>query len=259
MLHFKCTLYSFARSAITCVGLLSTTLADANTQANSQIVQSFPSEFALSKLWAQVDIEGKPTQVYRFKVMRPVEQVRARLLQWLDQPEGPSQETFKNGWTYLSHKKFGSWVCVQFRSLDPSVNGDGSVEGLVSLWQDSELKPASTFTDSKFDAFSRIATLERVQIIRRLESHDQGRRALSLTVVSEQSVASLAASLSQDMKLLGLAPASFAPPLMRSQSNIGIGYPFISQAWAGNGSQVVFTVFEHRGKTAAQIYRLRGG
>jgi hypothetical protein len=213
----------------------------------------------LSKLWAQVDIEGKPTQVYRFKVARPVEQVRARLLQWLDQPESPPQETLKNGWTYLSHKRLGTWVSVQFRSLDHSANGDGSVEGLVSLWQDSELKAASTFTDSKFDAFNRIATLARVQIIRRLESHDQGRRALSLTVLSEQSITSLAASLSQDMKLLGLSPASFAPPLMRSQSGEVVGYPFISQAWAGNGSQVVFTVFEHRGKTAAQIYRLRGG
>jgi hypothetical protein len=60
------------------------------------------------------------------------------------------------------------------------------------------------------------------------------------------------------MKMQGLVPASYAPPSLISGDKASTPYGAVSRAWIGNGRQILFSVFEHRGKTAAQIYILGG-
>jgi hypothetical protein len=215
--------------------------------ARSNPMQGFPLEFKVSSLWEQLVIDGKPTQAYRFVASEPVDDVTRKITQWLTQAQSLPQRQTKNGWVYISHRKGSTWTSVQLRSFG---NQSTSVEGIVSFWRES--------IDSTNDFDSRIKTLRNMKVIRRLESIDKGRRAITLTAIGDGSIGSISESLAGDLKRLGFAPASFAPPSMRGLSNSRVGYEAVSQAWTGNGRQVVFVVFEHRGKTAAQIYVLGG-
>jgi hypothetical protein len=215
--------------------------------ARGNPMQGFPNEFKVSSLWEQLVIDGKPTQAYRFVASEPVDDVSRKITQWLTQAESLPQRQMKNGWVYISHRKGSTWTSVQLRPLGSQST---SVEGIVSFWRES--------IDSTNDFDSRIKTLRYMTVIRRLESIDKGRRAITLTAIGDASIGSISESLAGDMKRLGFAPASFAPPSLRSLSTSRVGYEAVSQAWTGNGRQVVFVVFEHRGKTAAQIYVLGG-
>jgi hypothetical protein len=215
--------------------------------ARSNPLQGFPIEFKVSSLWEQLVIDGKPTQAYRFVASEPVDDVTRKITQWLTQAESLPQRQTKNGWVYISHKKGSAWTTVQLRSLSSQRS---LVEGIVSFWRES--------IDSTNDFDSRIKTLRHMTVVRRLESIDKGRRAITLTAIGHASIGSISESLAEDLKRLGFAPASFAPPSMRGLSTSRVGYEAVSQAWTGNGRQVVFVVFEHRGRTAAQIYVLGG-
>jgi hypothetical protein len=215
--------------------------------ARSNPMQGFPVEFKVSSLWEQLVIDGKPTQAYRFVANGPVDEVSRKITEWLTQAESLPQRQTKNGWIYISHRTGRTWTSVQLRS---SGSQSTSVEGIVSFWRES--------IESTNDFDSRFVTLRDMKVIRRLESSDKGRGAITLTAIGDASIGSISESLARDMKRLGFTPASFAPPSLRGLSPNKVGYEAVSQAWTGNGRQVVFVVFEHRGRTAAQIYVLGG-
>jgi hypothetical protein len=209
----------------------------------------FPAEFKLSEIWEQVFIDGKPTRVYRFVANESLMDVKLKVSRWLQQAQLPAIEHEKNGWTYISHKKEDTWISVQVRPF--SNGGNSSIEGLVSFWQDSSL-------GSMGNIEPQLATLNNMQVLRRLASVDRGHTAITVTAISEASVDTVANSLANDMKMQGFVPASYAPPSLISGDKASTPYGAVSRAWIGNGRQVLFSVFEHRGKTAAQIYVLRG-
>jgi uncharacterized protein YndB with AHSA1/START domain len=224
--------------------------------AGTNPMSGFPADFKASELWEQLVIDGRPTRAYRFVTKEPLNDVKQKISQWLIQPEGPAQQAVKNGWLYLSQRRGGSWITVQIRPIDVDL-----VEGLVSTWTEASRQPLGELTtaqSSRTFSIDGISTLQFVSVIRRLESSDKGKRALTLTLLSESSVAWLAESLAVDMKRLGLTPATYTPPALNANNSDLKVSRSVAQAWVGKAGQVVFTLFEHRGKTAAQIYLLEG-
>jgi hypothetical protein len=142
---------------------------------------------------------------------------------------------------YISHRNGDTWTSVQLRPIGVGSRGS-TVEGVVSFWQESD------GSSDRFDA--RFTTLGNMQVIRRLESIDRGHRAITITAIGNGGIEAISESLAGDMKRLGLKPATFAPPSLRGGS--------ANAARMGSGRQVLFSVFEHRGRTAAQIYVLGG-
>jgi hypothetical protein len=233
----------------TVIGLFFTTLCtfSYSSGAEKNPMQGFPSEFKFSELWEQLVIDGKPTRAYRFVANEPLEDVKVKVSQWLALSQVPAIERSRNGWTYISHRKEDTWVTVQVRLFN--AGGRSLVEGLVSFWQDSKYRAVSNIE-------LRFSTLNTMQVLRRLDSVDRGRRAITVTAISDASVNAVANSLAADMKMNGLVPASFSPPALHSDTKGTNLHGSVSRAWIGNGKQVLFSVFEHRGKTAAQIYVL---
>jgi hypothetical protein len=211
-------------------------------------LEDFPSSFEVSTLWESVTIEGRPSRAYRFITKEPFPDVRFRLRQWLSRADSPAQEVEKNGWTYLSHKKSGQWTSVQFRKLDFEL-----IEGIVAIWQDVMERPSNPF-----ERFEKMASLQRIQVIRRIESIDRGHKTLNLIVVGDMSVPVLVNGLKADLKALGLSPATYAPPALNATKQGALQGSYVAQAWTGAGSQVLLTIFEHKGRTAAHIF-LSGG
>jgi hypothetical protein len=215
-------------------------------------LEGFPSGFEVSMLWENVTVEGRSSRAYRFITKEPFAEVRFRLQQWLSRVDLPAQVLEKNGWTYLSHKKSGNWISVQFRRLDVEL-----IEGIVSIWQDVNER-----SNNPFERFEKMASLQNIQVIRRIESSDRGHRTLNLVVIGDMSVATLLNSLVFDLKALGLSPATYAPPSLNATNQGGLQGglqgSYAAQAWTGAGSQVLLIVFEHKGRTAAQIF-LSGG
>jgi hypothetical protein len=209
----------------------------------------FPAEFKLSEIWEQAFIDGKPTRVYRFVANESLMEVKQKVSRWLQQAQLPAIEHEKNGWTYISHRKEDTWISVQIRPF--SNGGKSLIEGLVSFWQDSRLGSMSNIEP-------QLAALNNMQVLRRLASVDRGRNAITVTAISEASVDIVANSLAIDMKTHGFVPASYAPPSLLSGDKASTPYGAVSRAWIGNGRQVLFSVFEHKGKTAVQIYVLGG-
>ena len=236
---------------LTVVGLLFATLCTFpdTSDAEKNPMRGFPSEFKYSELWEQLIIDGKPTRAYRFVADETLDDVKIKLSRWLQQSQVPVVEGAKNGWTYLSHRKDDTWITVQVRLF--ANGGSSKVEGLVSFWQAS-YQPAVPGIEP------RLSTLSSMQVLRRLESVDRGRNAITVTAISDASVEVVANGLAADMKTHGYVPASHAPPSLLSGDKAANLYGAISRAWLGNGQQVLFSVFEHRGKTAAQIYVLGG-
>jgi hypothetical protein len=210
-------------------------------------LEGFPSNFEVFTLWESVTVDGRPSRAYRFISKEPFSDVRFRLQQWLSRPDSPAQEVVKNGWTYLSHKKSGYWTSVQFRRFDVEL-----VEGIVSVWQDANEK-----SHNPFERFERMASLQNLHVIRRVESIDRGRRTLNLIGVGDKSVAALVNGLVSDLKALGLTPATYAPAALDANKQSALQGPqqgsYAAQAWTGAGSQVLLTVFEHKGRTAVQL------
>ncbi len=219
------------------------------SRAEKNPMLGFPSEFKVSELWERLVIDGKPSRAYRFVANESLAEVKVKLSRWLQQSQVPVVEDKKNGWIYLSHRKEDTWITVQVRAV--ATGGSSSVEGLISFWQSSDQRVTRSVEP-------RFSTLDNMQVLRRLESVDRGRNAISVTAISEASVNTIANSLAADMKMHGFAPSSYTPPSLRSGDKAMSPYEAVSRAWTGNGQQVLFSVFEHRGKTAAQIYVLGG-
>jgi hypothetical protein len=219
------------------------------SSAEKNPMRDFPSEFKFSELWEQLVIDGKPTRAYRFVTNETIDEVKVKVSRWLQQSQVPVVERTKNGWTYLSYRNDDTWITVQVRLY--ANGGSSKVEGLVSFWQASNQLAVRGLEP-------RLSTLSSMQVLRRLESIDRGRNAITVTAISDASVEVVANGLSADMKTHGYVPASYAPPSLLSGDKAANLYGAISRAWIGNGQQVLFSVFEHRGKTAAQIYVLGG-
>jgi hypothetical protein len=227
-------------------------IAASTSYAKTAPLEGFPSSFEVSTLWESVTVEGRSSRAYRFLTKEPFSDTRFKLLQWLSKADSPAQEVEKNGWTYLSHKKSGHWISVQFRRLDVDL-----IEGIVSVWQEVNER-----LNNPFERFERMASLQNIQVIRRIESIDRGHRSLNLIVVSDRSVPSFVNGLVSDLKALGLSPATYAPPSLNATKQGALQGAlqgsYAAQAWTGIGYQVLLTVFEHKGRTAAQIF-LSGG
>jgi hypothetical protein len=224
------------------------TSVEANSVEKNPML-GFPTEYKFSEMWEQLVIDGRPTRVYRFVANESLKEVKLKASKWLQQSEIPAIEQTKNGWTYISHRKEDTWITVQVRLF--SNGGSSLVEGMVSFWQD-----ASHLSVRK--AVMHLSTLNTMQVLRRLESVDRGRRAITVTAISDASVDTVANSLAGDMKIHGFVPASYAPPSLHPGDKASNPFGAVSLAWIGNGQQVLFSVFEHRGRTAAQIYVLGG-
>jgi hypothetical protein len=232
----------------------------APSHAKLALLEGFPPSFEVSGLWENVTVESRSSRAYRFVARESFPEVRVMLRQWLSQSNSPAQEAVKNGWTYLSHRKSGHWTTVQFRVFEADRRGGGKdavdielVEGIVSVWQDAHEK-----SRNPFERFESMASLQNINVIRRIESVDRGQRTLNLVVVGDMSVSSLVGRFASDLKELGLMPATYAPPLLNASKQVPPQAPYAAQAWTGAGAQVVFTVFAHRGRTAAQLF-LSGG
>jgi hypothetical protein len=217
--------------------------------AEKNPMRGFPAEFKASEVWEQLVIDGKPTRAYRFVANESLQDVKLKVARWLQQTEIPAMEHAKNGWTYISYRKDDSWITVQVRLFANA--GSPLVEGIVSFWQDSNYRSPINFS-------LELSTLRNMQVLRRLESVDRGRHAISVTAIGSSSVDTVVNSLAADMKTHGFVPASYAPPLLLSDNKAANPYGAVSRAWVGNGRQILFLVFEHQGKTAAQIYVLGG-
>jgi hypothetical protein len=232
-------------------GLLFATLCTFpdTSSAEKNPMRGFPSEFKFSELWEQLIIDGKPTRAYRFVANESLDDVKVKVSRWLQQSQVPVVERTKKGWTYLSHRKDDTWITVQVRLF--ADGGTSKVEGLVSFWQ-------ASYQLAVRGIEPRLSTLNNMQVLRRLESVDRGRNAITVTAISDASVEVVANGLAADMKSHGYVPASYAPPSLLSGDKAASLYGAVSRVWIGNGQQVLFSVFEHRGKTAAQIYVLGG-
>jgi hypothetical protein len=219
------------------------------SMAASSLMRDFPREFKVSELWEHLVIDGKPTRAYRFVATESLDEVKRKVSAWLKQSQGPALEHTKNGWTYFSHRKEGTWITIQVRSIEAGASS--AVEGLLSFWQDSNQRSTPSLEPA-------LSTLHKMQVIRRLENVDKGQFAITLTAISDSSVESIANGLAADLKTHGFVSASYAPPALLPSAKDKAPYGAVSRAWIGPGKQVLFSVFEHRGKTAAQIYVLGG-
>jgi hypothetical protein len=212
-------------------------------------LHGFPAEFKVSELWEHLVIDGKPTRAYRFVANQSIDDVKAKVADWMKQPQGSALEHSKNGWTYFSHRKEGIWITIQVRQTAGQMSP--SVEGLLSFWEDSNHRVG-------ISAEPLLVTVRKMHVVRRLESVDKGRSAITITAVSDAGVDAIANGLAVDLKSLGFVPAGYAPPSFLPNAKVANPHGAISRAWIGPDRQVLFSVFEHRGKTAAQIYVLGG-
>jgi hypothetical protein len=219
------------------------------SSAEKDPMLGFPSEFKFSELWEKLVIDGKPTRAYRFVANESIDDVKVKVSRWLQHSQVPVVESSKNGWTYLSYRNEDAWITVQVRPF--AHVGSSKVEGLVSFWQVSYQRVVRSIEP-------RLSTLSSMQVLRRLESVDRGRNAITVTAISDASIEVVANGLAADMRTHGYVPVSYAPPSLLSSDKAANLYGAVSRAWIGNGQQVLFSVFEHRGKTAAQIYVLGG-
>jgi hypothetical protein len=204
-------------------------------------LDGFPSEIPLEHLWQKAHFEGRESQAYRFSSAMSVDRVSAMLKVWLTGPLGAPQVKRQGQWLYLSQRRDGWWVTAQLRSLSDVANG--TVEGLLTIWRHSSGGAGLPVKE--------LTALSITKVIRQFDTEDGGIRSTSLTLLSEQSRSAVQQAFEADFKRLGMTPASYSPPALKTSSAAAQG---VSTAWRGNGSQLVMTVFSHRGQTAVVIH-----
>jgi hypothetical protein len=227
----------------------------ATANDDRQLLQGFPSDIALQRLWDSVRFDEKESRTYRFNANQPLADVQKKLNAWLAHPSLSPQVVEKNGWRYLSHQKLGWWVTAQVRQMDIGTSS-AAVEGLVTFWRTAKLPPDA----ARLLPFSKLTSLDSAKIIRRIESIDNGKLGVTATLVSQLPTAVIARQLGTDLNHLGMRPAPYAPPSLQSvftKNESRTDQP-ISQAWLGANSQLIFTIFEHRGETAILIHWTTG-
>ena len=219
----------------------------------TQLLQGFPPDIALERLWDSARFGGKESQTYRFNSKKTLPEIRQTMNAWLAHPGLAPQAVERDGWSYLSHQKMGWWVTVQARELQ---RGESlmSVEGLVTFWR-TQKSGSSMATDLPFE---KLAALQAAKVIRRMASADNGKQALTVTLISTETIGSIAKNLAADFQTLGLRPAPFSPPALQSVLSKNEASGSVSQAWLGANSQLMLTIFEHRGNTAILIHWTTG-
>jgi hypothetical protein len=211
------------------------------TRLQAAPLDGFPAAIPLEHLWQKAHFEGRESQAYRFSSASGIDQVSALLKVWLTGRFGEPQVKQQGQWLYFSQRRDGWWVTAQIRPL--SDGGSAAIEGLLTIWRHS--------SGSAGLPVKELTALSMTKVIRQFDSEDGGVRSTSLTLLSEHSRDAIAQAFEANFKRLGMAPASYSPPALQASAAAAHG---TSKAWRGNGTQLVMTIFEHRGQTAAVIH-----
>jgi hypothetical protein len=227
---------------------------------DEQLLHAFPADISLQRLWDSMRFDQKESRTYRFNSNQPLNEVRQKLVEWMAHPSLAPQAVEKNGWTYLSHQKAGWWVTAQIRPTEKTgsiaTSQPISVEGLVTFWRSAQRSSEAL----RLLPVEQLMSLRNAKMIRRIEATDNGKLGVTTTLVSQSSIYETARNLDADLRGLGLRPAPYAPPGLQSvtSKNETQNEAPVSQAWLGVNSQLVLTIFKHRGSTAILIHWTTG-
>jgi hypothetical protein len=206
-------------------------------------IEGFPSEFSRQILAENMIVDGRESQVFQFRSNRDLGFTLSLLKDWLSQPRIGPQVSRKDGWIYVSQRRSGWWVIAQVRELHEGTH----IEGLLIFWKEQGRKNDElTFSRA---ATNSLSALQRARVIRQVQSVDENRRTLTLTISSKLSLNQLHAAFEKDFRRMGLNPASFSPLAAMSMAS---GH--ITQVWVGKNTQISITLFEHRGDSAAVLH-----
>ena len=203
-----------------------------------------PSTFKIERLWGTQIANGRESMVYRFNTQTDFEDAQAQTKEWLAIGAHPVQSKTENGWSYLSNFVQNVWLTVQLRRAGQS----NKVEGLITVWRAATNTPTSMTL--------QISSLQKSTVLKESLSRDHQRVSQTLVVVSDDSVMNLAQAIASDLQRLGFARTPYSPVALKGQLLKGFAgsAAATAQAWSSSKSNVVFSVFEHSGKTAVTLF-----
>ena len=220
------------------------TFAAPSLGAELSLPAGAPTGLKIQRLWGSLISDDRESAAFRFTSKSSLDVIQPQVQAWLVSGVHPVQTKSQNGWLYLSNFVNDVWLTVQLRAVDSS----NSLEGLITVWRALPVKPVSMA--------EQLPSLRTGVVLKESLGRDQNRVSKTLVLISDQTVADLALALSTDLKRLGFERTPYSPSMLKGSPINGVRgtHTALAQAWSSAQSSVVFSVFEHSGKTALTLH-----